>query len=57
MDKLLARFIPLILSVISPEIKKLVAEFVVQLEVNAQKTPNPWDDMFVAILKTIVKTD
>ena len=57
MDKILARFIPLILSVISPEIKKLVADFLVQLEANAKKTPNPWDDMLVDLLKTIIKTD
>ncbi len=57
MDKILARFIPLILSVISPEIKQLVADFVIQLEANAKKTPNPWDDMLVELLKVIIKTD
>jgi len=57
MNKLLEKLLPLILSVMSPEIKKAVAEFVLQLEQQAAKTPNPWDDMFVALLKGIIKTD
>ena len=57
MNKLLEKLLPLILSVMSPEIKKAVAQFVLQLEEQAKKTPNPWDDMFVAILKSIIKTD
>jgi len=57
MNKLLEKLIPLILTVMSPEIKKAVAEFVANLETQAKKTPNPWDDMFVAILKGIIRTD
>lgn len=57
MNKLLEKLIPLLLTVMSPEIKKAVAQFVLQLEEQAAKTPNPWDDMFVAILKSIIKTD
>jgi len=57
MNKLLEKLLPLILSVMSPEIKKAVAGFVQQLDEQAKKTPNPWDDMFVAILKSIIRTD
>lgn len=42
------------LSVISPEIRKAVIEFVNQLEAAAKKTDNPWDDIVVGILKTVL---
>jgi len=57
MNKLLEKLLPLILTVMSPEIKKAIAQLVVNLDEQAKKTPNPWDDMFVAILKSIIKTD
>jgi len=57
MNKLFAKLIPLILATISPEIKKALTEFVNRLESDAKKTSNPWDDMFVAILKSIIDTD
>lgn len=41
-----------ILSVISPEIRTAVVEFVAQLEIQAKATPNRWDDILVGLLKT-----
>jgi len=57
MNKIIEKLLPLILTVLTPEIKKAVAQFVLQLDEQAKKTPNPWDDIFVDILKGIIKTD
>jgi len=46
--------IALLISVISPEIRNLLIVFVKDLKVKASKTPNPWDDVFVLILCTIL---
>jgi len=57
MNKIIEKLLPLILTVLSPEIKKAVVQLVISLDKQAKKTPNPWDDVFVDILKSIVKTD
>ena len=48
-----------ILTVISPDIRGLVDEWLKDLEDRAKATPNPWDDIFVAFLKMVlgVKTN
>jgi len=46
--------ISLLLSVISPELRNLLIAFVKDLKVRASKTPNPWDDIFVSILCTVL---
>ncbi len=54
MNKLLEKLLPVILTVISPEIREGMVEFVVKLENQAKATPNPWDDIFVGIVKFIL---
>jgi len=43
-----------ILSVVSPEIRKALVDFVKKLEAKAKETPNPADDMLVDFLKHIL---
>lgn len=44
-----------IITSISPQLRNAVVEFVNKLEVDAKKTvDNPWDDVFVGILKLIL---
>ena len=57
MNKILAKLLPLILTVMSPEIKKAIIEFVNKLDEMAKKTPNKWDDIAVDILKSVINTD
>jgi len=57
MNKILAKLLPVILTVVSPEIKKAIQEFASKLAVDAKKTPNPWDDVLAAILQSIVGSD
>lgn len=38
----------------SPEIRKGMVEFVNKLESDAKATPNPWDDIFVGIVKFVL---
>ncbi len=38
----------------SPDIRKGMVEFVVKLEEQAKATPNPWDDIFVGIVKFVL---
>lgn len=52
MDSIIARIAPLIIQAISPEIRTMVEEFVSKIDTKAQATPNPWDDMFAAVLKS-----
>lgn len=55
MLNLLVRFIPLVLDIVSPEIHKALWVFLDNLEAKAKETANPWDDYFVAALKTILR--
>lgn len=54
MNNWIAALIRQMLSVISPELRKVVTELVNKLEADAKKTPNPWDDIFVGLLKYIL---
>jgi len=53
MDEWILRLIGMIITVLSPELKTGLTEFVAKLEADAKKTPNPWDDIFVGLLKTL----
>lgn len=46
--------IRLVIGVVSPELRTGVKELLNSLEAKAKKTPNPWDDMLVAMLKQIM---
>ncbi|MCP3678964.1 MAG: hypothetical protein GY782_01170 [Gammaproteobacteria bacterium] len=50
----IAVLIQQLLSVITPELRKAVVEFVAQLEKQAKATPNKWDDIFVGLLKAVL---
>lgn len=54
MKELLLRFLPLVLGVISPEIRKNLEIWLNNLEAEAKKTANEWDDYFVAALKIVL---
>ena len=43
-----------IMEFVSPELRKLLIDFVLDLEVKAAATPNPWDDVLVFILKKML---
>ena len=38
----------------SPEIRKQILLFVVELDKKAKSTPNKWDDVLVTILKAVM---
>ncbi|MQY78285.1 MAG: hypothetical protein GH151_03700 [Bacteroidetes bacterium] len=46
--------IKIILDAISPNIRELLVNFVLSLSVEAAKTPNPWDDILVSILRILL---
>ncbi len=46
--------IQIILSAISPELRDLILKFAKELEAKAKKTPNPFDDVAVEVLKVIL---
>lgn len=54
MNEWIFRLIGLVVSVASPELRKALAELLNDLEKKAAKTPNPWDDILVAMLRTIL---
>jgi len=43
-----------ILELVSPEIRKLIVDFVLTLEEKAKLTPNLWDDVIVFVLKKML---
>ncbi|GAI65541.1 unnamed protein product, partial [marine sediment metagenome] len=45
-----------VVTVISPELRTGLAAWLNELEAKAKKTPNPWDDVFVGILKSVLLT-
>ena len=46
--------IQLVVKVVSPEIRTGANQLLDDLEAKAKKTPNPWDDILVGLLKTIM---
>ena len=41
-----------IIQMVSPELREMITSFVLQLELKAQETPNPIDNLLVGVLKT-----
>jgi len=54
MNEWILRLITLVVTVASPELRKTLSDWIAQLETNAKKTANPWDDILVAMLKTLL---
>lgn len=57
MDKYLLALIRLLVSVISPELRNTLTTMLNGLEAQAKKTPNEWDDVIVAMLRTLLLGD
>lgn len=51
------KLIQVVLNNVSGDLRKAVKEGIQKLEVVAKKTPNPFDDFAVSILKVIVGID
>lgn len=54
MNEWLLRLIGMVVNVASPELRKMLEQWFIQLEQQAKKTANPWDDILVAMLKTLL---
>ena len=54
MNTWLAMLLEQVVKQISPEIRKGMIEFVLKMEEQAKATPNPWDDIFVGIVKFVL---
>lgn len=54
MNEWLLRIVGLVIGQISPELRNGMITFVKNLEAQAKKTPNPWDDIFVDILRSVL---
>lgn len=57
MNEWILRLISLIVTVASPELRARLMEWINTLEAQAKKTANPWDDVLVGLLKTLVLGD
>jgi len=57
MNEWILRLIGLIIGVASPELRKMLEQFLNQLEQQAKATKNPWDDILVAMLKQLLLGD
>lgn len=54
MNEWIFRVIELVIGIVSPEIRTGVVELLDKLDEKAKQTKNPWDDMLVAMLRTIM---
>lgn len=54
MNEWILRLIGLVINVASPELLKQLESWLTSLEATAKKTANPWDDVLVAMLKTVL---
>lgn len=54
MNKWILRLINLVVTVASPELRQGLEDWLNNLEAQAKKTANPWDDILVSMLKTLL---
>lgn len=54
MDKWLVTLLKQIITQLSPQIRGSIEKFVKDLEAEVKKTPNPWDDILVGLLKLVL---
>ncbi len=54
MNGWIANLLGQVVKQVSPEIRKGMIEFVLKMEEQAKATPNPWDDIFVGIVKFVL---
>ena len=54
MNAWLAMLLEQVVKQMSPDIREGMVKFVLQLEKNAKATSNPWDDIFVGIVKFVL---
>lgn len=54
MNEWLLRLVRLVLTVLSPELRTALVEWLDDLDARAKNTDNPWDDVLVGILKSIL---
>lgn len=54
MSNFWTNLLQIILDRISPELRKALADFIKRLEDQAKATPNPVDDILVAVLKFVL---
>lgn len=54
MNQLLFRILLLVVTMLSPAVKSTLAELINRLDADAKKTDNPWDDIFVAMLRNLI---
>jgi len=54
MNEWILRIITMVITVMSPELRKALVDMVNNLDVQAKKTSNPLDDILVGLLKSIL---
>ena len=54
MNVLMFRILLLVVTMLSPTVKSTLTGLLNQLDTDAKKTDNPWDDIFVSMLKTLI---
>lgn len=55
LSNLIANVLPLILSQVSPSITQALEATIQTLAVKARQTPNPYDDLLVDLLLTVLR--
>jgi len=56
MSKLLLRVIKLVIKQATPDIRGLVCRALESAAVQAKKTENPWDDLLIELLQSVIES-
>jgi len=51
--QVIVKLIQEVISIASPDIRQILEKAITSLEEHADATPNPWDNLLVALLKTV----
>jgi len=54
LDGIIDKMVQIIAKQISPELRKLVVDFVLEFEQKAASTSNPWDNVLAYVLKVLL---
>jgi len=54
MNEWLLRIMVLVVGSASPDLRKMIKEWVTELEIKAKDTPNPFDDVLVGLIKVVL---
>jgi len=54
MEKWILKLLPLVLTTLTPTMKQLLEQFLIDFKKKAEQTKNPWDDLAAELLLMLI---